>query len=152
MPDFRTEDRVTLLHDMPTHHAGEHGTVHGTYGEYVGVRFDTSPHLIRYTACGNLQPATHDAADVTQAAADAVIHIIEEAWDVDTPCSKTDCDTPAVWWAEHTHCGDIHYRCEPHRAADDERHTNYINQTGHTNARCIRCGNLATIPVQWRAL
>lgn len=155
MPNFRTDTRVTLLHDIPTHHAGEHGTIHHTYntdrGHWIGVCFDNAPHLIRYVEPIDLAPATHDAADVTKAAEDAVLHIIESAWNLDTPCSTKGCDTPAVWWAEHTYCGDIHYRCEPHRAADDERHAEGI-AAGHTQARCTRCGNLATIPVNWRAL
>lgn len=151
MPDILTNGtHVALTTPLPGHPAGSTGTVHGSWASHTGVIFDSNPGYIRYVPPTYL--TTHqDVADVTKAAEDAVLHIIESAWDMDTPCSKRSCNTPAVWWAEHTHCGDIHYRCEPHRAADDERHAEGI-AAGHTQARCLRCGNLATIPVQWRAL
>lgn len=151
MPDFRTEDRVTLLYDMPTHTAGEHGTVHGTYGNYVGVCFDTSPHLIRYTAPSNLAPATQDVEDVTRAAEAAVLHIIETAWDVDTPCSWPDCDENAIWWWEHT-CGHTIYRCGPHRYQQDTRMEQYDIAHPGQPWRCAACRTTSPSPIPWRAL
>lgn len=151
MPDLLTNGtHVTLTTGLPGLNAGEHGTVHGSWASHTGVIFDTNPGYIRYVPATYLT-THHDVEDVTRAAGLAVLHIIETAWDLDTPCSAKGCNTPAVWWAEHTPCGDIHYRCEPHRAADDERHAEGIT-AGHTKARCIRCRELAPIPVQWRAL
>ena len=143
--------RVTLTTNIDIHTAGASGTVHGSWATHTGVIFDTNPNYIRYV------PATYlttqqDVEDVTRAAEAAVLHIIETAWDIDTPCSKTNCDTPAVWWAEHTECGDTFYVCEQHRASTDQKHAEHIERTGRNRARCVKCGGITTIPVQLRAL
>lgn len=154
MTSFEPPDRVTLLHPIPHHGAGEHGTVHDMHHHWIGVRFDSTPNLIRYVEPVDLAPITdhNDVADVTRAAQDAVLHIIEAGWNMHIPCSAKDCDTDAVWWAEHTGCGDTFYVCEPHRAETDDRHQKHIMRTGDPRARCIRCHGITNIPVPWRAL
>lgn len=150
MPDLLTNGTpVTLTTPIPHHPAGAHGTVHGSWATHTGVIFDTNPGYIRYVPTTYL--TTHqDVADVTRAAEQAILHIIESAWDMDTPCSWPEgCDTVAVWWYEHD-CGDTIYACEMHRALHQKIRERRA-RAGKRSA-CKVCRQPAPNPIPWRAL
>lgn len=136
--------RVTLTTTLDIHTAGAHGTVHGSWASHTGVIFDTNPGYIRYVPTTYLT-AHQDVADVTRAAEEAVLHIIEAAHDMDTPCNaQPDCPNTAVWWWECA-CGTPRYACEPHRNRYDLWH--------ETRERaCSRCLHTIPNPIPWRAL
>jgi hypothetical protein len=141
--------RVTLTHTLDPHTAGSTGTIHGSWASHTGVIFDSNPDYIRYVPPSYL--TTHnDVADVTKAAEDAVLHIIESAWGMDTPCSWPEgCDIAAVWWYEHD-CGTTIYSCEKHRIIQDDHNVRRLRNG--KRSICRGCDNNTPNPIPWRAL